>query len=142
LTLDAFMARYVACRDESQKHRALEAAWAVLSRPLSQEEPLLNLNQISERLGVDPCTAWRWRLPWREWRGVKRYLVSECEAYLESDNFRKRRQELSEQRPADPEQDSGVGCGVQRKSRGRPSSKALPTSFGGPKKKDHLLPSP
>ncbi len=121
LSLDAFMARYVACPDERQRRRALEAAWGVLSRPASQEEPLLNLKEISAHYHVHPSTAWRWGLPYREWRGAKRYIVSECDAYFQSDAFRQRRYQPRVSRQEEEVGSNGAGDGgwEPQKRRGR-----------------------
>ncbi len=97
-SLEAFLGTYTACPSEQQRQNALDAAMKVLTRPASQAEPLLNLKEIANHYAVDESTAWRWELPSHDWRGMRRYVVSECDAYLLSKKFKARRIQLRQQR--------------------------------------------
>lgn len=61
-------------------------------------EPYLTLREIGRRLGVSPCSLWRWQVPGHELGGRRRFRLSEVQAYLESDEFRERADELRAER--------------------------------------------
>ena len=98
ITLESFVAAYSAAKRPEQRQAALKAAMEALRRPGTQTEPLLNLKQIAAHCKVNVTTAWRWELPTVDFRGLKRYRVSECDRYLASAAFRQRRVQLREQR--------------------------------------------
>jgi hypothetical protein len=98
VTLDSFMAAYSAAKRPEHRQAALEAAMEALCRPITEKEPLLNLKQIAAHYSVSITTPWRWALPAVDFRGLKRYRVSECENYLNSEAFRQRRQQQRELR--------------------------------------------
>jgi len=68
-----------------------------------QAEPYLTLREIGRRLSVSPCSLWRWRVPGHELGGRRRFRMSEVEAYLESEAFKKRAEELREMERARPD---------------------------------------
>ena len=61
-------------------------------------EPFLTLREIGRRVGVSPCSLWRWGVPGHELGGRRRFRLSEVVAYLESDAFKRRTEELKEER--------------------------------------------
>jgi hypothetical protein len=98
VTLESFMAAYTAAKRDEQRQAALAAGLRALTCPLGQHEPLLTLVEIARHYHVNYTTAWRWGLPWVEQRGNKRYLVSQCDSYFQSDAFKQRRLALRELR--------------------------------------------
>lgn len=61
-------------------------------------EPFLTLREVGRRLGVSPCSLWRWGVPGHELGGRRRFRLSEVVAYLESDAFKHRADELKAER--------------------------------------------
>ena len=61
-------------------------------------EPYLTLREIGRRLGVSPCSLWRWQVPGHELGGRRRFRLSEVVEYLESDAFKRRADELKQER--------------------------------------------
>ncbi len=61
-------------------------------------EPYLTLREVGRRLGVSPCSLWRWQVPGYELGGRRRFRLSEVVAYLESTEFKRRAAELKEGR--------------------------------------------
>ena len=61
-------------------------------------EPYLTLRAVGRRLGVSPCSLWRWQVPGHELGGRRRFRLSEVAAYLESGEFKRRAAELKEER--------------------------------------------
>jgi len=53
-------------------------------------EPYLTLREVGRRLGVSPCSLWRWQVPGHELGGRRRFRLSEVAAYLESAEFKRR----------------------------------------------------
>jgi uncharacterized protein YjcR len=98
-TIEAFLAALMEAREEQRK-AAVEAAMQVLRSPFLRTEPLLTLRQLAKHYGVDVTTVWRWKVPAVEWRGAKKYQVTECDRYLSSPAFAGRRAELRDQRQA------------------------------------------
>jgi len=68
----------------------------------SGPEPYLTLREVGRRLGVSPCSLWRWGVPGHELGGRRRFRLSEVVGYLESDAFKRRAAELKEERREDP----------------------------------------
>jgi predicted DNA-binding transcriptional regulator AlpA len=58
--------------------------------PRAQPEPYLPLRETAKRLGISTATLWRWRVPGHELGGRPRFRLSEAEAYLQSDAFKRR----------------------------------------------------
>ena len=67
-------------------------------------EPYLTLREIGRRLGVSPCSLWRWQVPGHELGGRRRFRLSEVQAYLESDEFKQRADELRAERKKEEEE--------------------------------------
>jgi predicted DNA-binding transcriptional regulator AlpA len=65
-----------------------------LRRCSGQAEPYLTLREVGRRLSVSACTLWRWGVPGHELGGRRRFRMSEVEAYLASDEFKKRAEDL------------------------------------------------
>ena len=61
-------------------------------------EPYLTLREVGRRLGVSPCSLWRWQVPGHELGGRRRFRLSEVAAYLESAELKRRAAELKEVR--------------------------------------------
>lgn len=53
-------------------------------------EPYLSLKDVGRKLGVSPCTLWRWRVPGHDLGGRPRYKLTEIENYLQSEEFHRR----------------------------------------------------
>lgn len=73
---------------------------------LPDAEPFLTLREIGRRLNLSPCSLWRYGVPGHELGGRRRYRLNEVVAYLESDEFRRRAEELREKRRADTRHES------------------------------------
>ena len=67
-----------------------------------QTEPYLTLTECGRRLGISPCTLWRWAIPGHQFAGRRKFRMSEVEAYLASDEFRRRVEFLKEERAKRP----------------------------------------
>ncbi len=65
--------------------------------PPRQTEAFVTLKECAERLGVSACSLWRWGVPGHELGGRRRFRMSEVEAYLESEGFKRRAAELREE---------------------------------------------
>lgn len=61
-------------------------------------EPYLTLREIGRRIQISPCSLWRWGVPGHELGGRRRFRMSEVTEYLESDAFRRRAEELKQER--------------------------------------------
>jgi len=61
-------------------------------------EAYLTLRDVGRRLGISACSLWRYGVPGHELGGRRRFRMSEVEAYLASDEFKRRAQELKEER--------------------------------------------
>ena len=90
-------------RDDKRKEAALrvlrgEATATDPAESGAAIEPFLTLREIGRRLGVSPCSLWRWQVPGHELGGRRRFRLSEVAAYLESDTFKQRVAELRENR--------------------------------------------
>ena len=67
-------------------------------------EPYLTLREIGRRLGVSPCSLWRWQVPGHELGGRRRFRLNEVQAYLESKEFKQRADELRAERKKEEEE--------------------------------------
>ena len=63
-------------------------------------EPYLTLREVSKRIGISPVSLWRWQVPGHDLAGRRRFRLSEVAAYLESEEFRARAEELKQERRA------------------------------------------
>ena len=63
-----------------------------------EAEPFQTLREIGRRLTVSPCSLWRWGVPGHELGGRRRFRMSEVETYLASNEFKKRANDLKEDR--------------------------------------------
>ncbi|HRY49602.1 MAG TPA: hypothetical protein P5186_16255 [Candidatus Paceibacterota bacterium] len=68
------------------------------SDEIIQNEPYLTCRTLAQRLGVSPCTVWRWQPPSHDLGGRRRYRFSEVQAYLASDDFERRAAALRAER--------------------------------------------
>lgn len=69
-----------------------------LRRFSGQAEPYLTLREVGRRLGVSACSLWRWGVPGHELGGRRRFRMSEVEVYLASEEFKKKAENLKEDR--------------------------------------------
>jgi predicted DNA-binding transcriptional regulator AlpA len=53
-------------------------------------ESCLTLRELAARLSVSRYTIWRWQLPAHSLGGVRRYRLTEVEAHMQSEEFRRR----------------------------------------------------
>jgi predicted DNA-binding transcriptional regulator AlpA len=70
-------------------------------------EPYLTLVETAKRLGMSTATLWRWKIPGHELGGRPRFRVSEVEAYLQSDEFKRRVAALRAIRKLRPRRETG-----------------------------------
>jgi predicted DNA-binding transcriptional regulator AlpA len=104
LTEEIMQAAFTA--PDAQKREALKVLRGETARPdaetirrcSGQAELYLSLREVARRLGVSACTLWRWGVPGHELGGRRRFRMSEIEAYLASDEFKKRAENLKEDR--------------------------------------------
>lgn len=75
-------------------------------RTLPPPEPYLSLRGLADTLGVSVCTLWRWKVPWHNLGGRKKYKRSEIETYLKSEAFARRSACLRAERKAPSERGS------------------------------------
>ena len=64
-------------------------------------EPYLTLREVGRRLGVSPCSLWRWNVPGHELGGRRRFRVSEVAEYLEGDVLEQHAQALKAERKSE-----------------------------------------
>ena len=64
----------------------------------NEPEPYLSLREVGRKLGVSPCSLWRWGVPGHALGGRRRFKLSEVEAYLHSDEMKERAERLREER--------------------------------------------
>lgn len=97
LTAD-LLAAFVAATPE-RKEAALRVLRGEASTADAKHEPerFLTQKECAKRLGLSACSLWRWQVPCHELGGRPRYRLSEIEAYLTSEEFRRRAAELREQ---------------------------------------------
>lgn len=77
-----------------------EQAMAVLTGRIAPE-PYETLRAIAKKLGVgSACTLWRWGVPGHELGGRRRFRLSEVLAYLESQEFKNRIEQLRKAKAA------------------------------------------
>lgn len=74
-------------------------------------EPFLTLKESAKRLGVSACSLWRWGVPGHDLGGRRKFRMTEIEAYLQSDAFRRKAAQLRED-----EQEKRGRVGVGRKT--------------------------
>lgn len=63
-----------------------------------ETEPYLTLRELGRRLGISPCSLWRYDVPGHELGGRRRFRMSEVEAYLASKEFKQKAEDLKEER--------------------------------------------
>jgi hypothetical protein len=61
-------------------------------------EPYLTLREVGRRLGVSPCSLWRWDVPGHALGGRRRFRLTEVLEYLESNAFKRRAEQLKKDR--------------------------------------------
>ncbi len=94
-------------------------AWIAEIEPATPRppEPLLTLQELSEKLGLSPCTLWRWQIPGHDMGGRRRFRLSEVAAYFEGDEFKRRKAALrAERRFPEPGARKGFGADNKRQN--------------------------
>jgi hypothetical protein len=82
-----------------QASRALDILTGRLEKPPPQQpERYMTLRAVAAQLGVSACSLWRWGVPGHALGGCRRFRMLEVQAYLESEQFRTRAEELREER--------------------------------------------
>lgn len=61
-------------------------------------EPYLRMKEVASRLGISVCSLWRYGVPGHQLGGRRRFRMGEVVAYLESEEFKTRAEELKEER--------------------------------------------
>ena len=61
-------------------------------------EPYVGRKEVAEFLRVSKRTVWRWKVPGHRFGGRIRFRLSEVAGYVESEEFRRRTEELQEAR--------------------------------------------
>jgi hypothetical protein len=82
--------------DEVKKRGSLTAALAVLQEEVRAKtngaaENYLSGRELAAHYNLDESTVWRWQFPSEDWHGVRRYKLSQCDAYLGSEEFKARK---------------------------------------------------
>ena len=67
-----------------------EEALRLLQGNLPKPEPYLTLRELGRRLGFSTATLRRWQVPGHDLGACPRYRMSEVEAYLKTDAFKRR----------------------------------------------------
>lgn len=104
LTEEIMQAAFIATDDRKRealkvlKGEPSSADAETLRRCSGQAEPFLTLQEVGRRLNVSACSLWRWACPGHQLGGRRRFRMSEVEAYLASNDFKKRAEELKEER--------------------------------------------
>lgn len=80
-----------------------QAVAGVPGTPATVTEPYLTLRQLCAHLGMSRFTLWRWQLPAHSLGGVRRYRLTEVEAYMQSEEFRRRMASLRAARRRPPQ---------------------------------------
>ena len=85
---------------DEQKHAALMVLRGQThAQPdIAVPEPFLTLLEVARQLGVSTCSLWRWGVPGHQLGGRRRFRMSEVLAYLESEVFKKKAEELRRKR--------------------------------------------
>ncbi len=65
-----------------------------LRRRAGETERFLTLKECARRLGVTSCCLWRWQVPGHRLGGRSMFRMSEIEAYLASEAFKQRAEDL------------------------------------------------
>jgi len=78
-----------------------EAALRLLQGNLPKPEAYLTLRELGRRLGFSTATLRRWQVPGHRMGACPRYRLSEVEAYLRSEEFKRRLMALRAQRRAE-----------------------------------------
>ncbi len=70
----------------------------IQSAHAADPEPYLTLKGVAKRLNISSCSLWRWNVPGHDLGGRRKFRLSEVEAYLHSDEMRRRAEELKQKR--------------------------------------------
>ncbi len=91
------LAAVVAATPE-RKEAALKVLRGENVSPTPPAEKFVTLKECAGQLGVSACSLWRWKVPGHELGGRRRFRISEVQAYLESDEFKRVSADLRENR--------------------------------------------
>lgn len=75
---------------DEQREAALKLLQGQLVSPEPTIEPYLTLKAAARKLNLHPSTLWRWGVPKHDLGGRPRFLISEIQAYLQSDEFKRK----------------------------------------------------
>ncbi|MBN1270183.1 MAG: helix-turn-helix domain-containing protein [Kiritimatiellae bacterium] len=75
---------------DEQREAALRLLQGQLVSPEPIIEPYLTLKAAARKLNLHPSTLWRWGVPKHDLGGRPRFLISEIQAYLQSDEFKRK----------------------------------------------------
>ena len=87
---------------DGQRRTALQVLRGEQPKAEPAFEPYLTLREVGRRLGISPCSLWRWEVPGHQLGGRRRFKFSEVVSYLESNAFNRRAEELKRQRRENP----------------------------------------
>ena len=97
LTEEIMQAAFAA--PDAQKREALRILKGQFPEEKAPDtEAYLTLREVGRRLGISACSLWRYGVPGHELGGRRRFRMSEVEAYLASEEFRRRAQDLKDGR--------------------------------------------
>ena len=100
MTLTEEVMQVVLAAPDERKREALKVLRGELpaaGKP-ADTEPYLTMREVSRRLGISVCSLWRYEVPGHELGGRRRFRMSEVEAYLASEAFKGRAEDLKEER--------------------------------------------
>jgi len=97
ISFEAFFAAYTIASGE-RKQVALRAAVAALNAGCNSNSELMTARALAKALKIHEATVWRWKFPFEEWAGQKRYNLETSKAYLKSPSLKLRLTELREER--------------------------------------------
>lgn len=84
---------------EERKIAALKTLRGELTdEKLKEPERYMTMKAVAIMLGVSPCSLWRWGVPGHDLGGRRRFRISEVQAYLDSEMFRQRTEDLKQDR--------------------------------------------
>lgn len=83
-----------------QKAGALKLLRGELTERQPSPEPYLTLRDLAAQIHFHPSTLWRWGIPKHELAGRPRFLASEVIAYLSSEPFKRRADDIRLKRRA------------------------------------------
>ena len=84
--------------DQIEQIMSLLNSEVIENKDAGEPERYMTLREVGRKLGISPCSLWRWGVPGHALGGRRRFRLSEVEAYLHSSEFERRAEELRKQR--------------------------------------------